>query len=74
VTYRLTPPERAELTSLRTRLQASERDVRLLREDLRRAEERAQIAERSAREAWAFARVTLRTTPPVAAKSCDSTH
>jgi hypothetical protein len=44
-------------------LQRAERHVRELQENVRRAEERAALAERSARDAWSFARVFHRPLP-----------
>jgi hypothetical protein len=43
------------------RCREAEADTRQLREQLRRAIERAELAERSARDAWAFAQGLIRT-------------
>jgi hypothetical protein len=61
----------ATTLDLLRRLQASERDVQRARERTDAAEQRAARAERSAREAWEFARAVIRTTK-VRCRSCHA--
>jgi hypothetical protein len=49
----------ADVTGLRRRLHDVETDLRHARERIRQAEERAALAEKSCRDAWAFAKVIL---------------
>lgn len=55
--------ENPTLAVLRHQLEETERDLRLAQTRAREAEQRALLAEKSAREAWTFARTVLHRPP-----------